>query len=148
MPQRGLSLIEILVVVAIVAMLAGMGGIQVARARMSARETIGLTTLQTLYKASHFYFVSNNQFPSGLTILGPQFSSPPFLSEELAQVIPVKHGYQFVYTPTPDLVRFTLKANPTQYAVTGTRHFFTDETGAIHFTDENREATIEDPLIP
>ncbi len=58
-------------------------------------------------------------------------------------------GYQFQYTPGPvgsdGLVHnYVLLAQPGNY---GYRHFYTDETGALRATRENRSATAQDPPI-
>lgn len=61
-------------------------------------------------------------------------------------------GYTFTYTPGPQDVhgmidRYTLSARPLKYGETGTRSFFTDQTGVIHCTNEDRPAAAKDPAI-
>ena len=40
--------------------------------------------------------------------------------------------------------QYTVLARPVQYGATGTRSFYSDESGVIRFTDEDREPTAED----
>ena len=57
-----------------------------------------------------------------------------------------RQGYIFVYT-RPSAMAYTVTANPEQHGLTGGRHFFTDETGSIRLTFEDRDATSSDPPL-
>jgi hypothetical protein len=60
----------------------------------------------------------------------------------------VKSGYRFTYTPVNRSEgRYEITAVPTSYGSTGTRSFFTDETGVIRFSKEDRPATAQDPPL-
>ncbi len=63
---------------------------------------------------------------------------------------PFKQGYQFIYTPGvgPVIRTFTLTANPQSHGVTGGRHYLTDQTMRMYYTDANRDATTGDPTLP
>ncbi len=59
----------------------------------------------------------------------------------------VKDGYVFSMGSFGNV--FTVGARPMIYASTGTRSFFSDESGVIRYTREERPATAEDkPLGP
>ena len=47
----------------------------------------------------------------------------------------------------PGVKSYTLTARPLVYYRTGTRSFFTDETGVIRMTAEDRAATADDPPL-
>lgn len=147
--RSGFSLIEVLVVVAIVAMLASVGTIQVLRARIVASEQMALTTLWHLTKTVEFFRSTNQQVPADLTALGLPAANPPYLPAVLIGdgTTVNKQGYTFTYTRV-DPFSFTVRGNPDTHGVTGVRHFFTEQIGAIHFTNENRDATALDPLLP
>jgi len=56
-----------------------------------------------------------------------------------------KDGYTF--STSGDADTFTVNASPLTYGSTGTRSFFSDETGVIRYTREDRPATVEDPRL-
>lgn len=69
---------------------------------------------------------------------GEEPKSPDLPSEE--------SGYKFetdVRSPVPPQ-QYTVIARPVRYGLTGTRSFYSDESGVIRFTDEDREPTTED----
>lgn len=69
-----------------------------------------------------------------------------------------KNGYVFQFTPgpavknprpgcPPGLESYAVTARPGKYEITGSRNYFTDETGVIRSTDEDRPATAQDPPV-
>ena len=61
-----------------------------------------------------------------------------------------KDGYRFRYVPdvvdgSPAVKSYTITARPIKRLVRDQKGFFTDETGVIRFTTENRAATKHDP---
>jgi len=60
--------------------------------------------------------------------------------------------YTFMYTPRPTAVRgeitaFTVTSEPSDGACSGCNRYFTDESGVIRWTRENRPATGADPPL-
>ena len=142
------TLIEILVVVAILAMLAAVAMHQLLRARITTHEQLALNSLRLLAKSCQFFSLVRQEFPSDLTELGPPTSNPPYVEAALRNGSPpAKQGYEFVYLrPAP--FAFTLRANPQTHGITGERHFFINETLVIHATSANQDATVSDPVVP
>jgi hypothetical protein len=65
----------------------------------------------------------------------------------------IRLGYRFTYVSgKPDSTGFTasysLSARPLRYRRGTRRNFYTDQTGVIRFTKEDREATAQDPPLP
>jgi hypothetical protein len=63
-----------------------------------------------------------------------------------------KNGYVFQYNPGPanrrgKITTYTLTARPEIFGETGRKNFFTDETGVIRESLEDREATVADSLL-
>ncbi len=59
-------------------------------------------------------------------------------------------GYQFEYLPEAQrtaLKHYVIMARPQSYCVTGQKSFTLDDSGSIHYTPENRAATLNDPLL-
>jgi type IV pilus assembly protein PilA len=87
-------------------------------------------------------------FASSLAELGPG-SDDPLIESVLASG--KKSGYVFILTAAPPdshgrIVRYVITARPQHYGKT--KHsFFTDESGVLRFTTENRAATAEDPVL-
>ncbi len=64
----------------------------------------------------------------------------------------VKSGYRFTYVPGPPdktghIKTYTVVARPVEYGKRGRMSFFTDESGVIRKTDEDRLASAKDPPI-
>ncbi|MBI3996729.1 MAG: hypothetical protein HY352_03645 [Candidatus Omnitrophica bacterium] len=143
------TLVEILVVVVLVMLLATIAIVQVQRARMATNEQLALTNLRLLAKSAQFFYLSNQTvYPTDLTALGQPTSNPPYVADaSLLVVSPLKQGYQFTYsrlTPTT----FTLLADPIAYGSTGNRHYLTDQTMDVYYTDSDRNANTADPTLP
>ncbi len=64
----------------------------------------------------------------------------------------LKSGYRFAYTPGPPdktghIKTYTVVARPLEYGKSGKMSFFTDESGVIRKTDDDRPATAKDPPV-
>jgi len=138
-------LIELLVVLAVIALVAMFGIRQVTRARMAVREELALNHLRTIAAACALYQRATQHVPVDLTALGPSGGEPPYLDEQLAQPSLTLQGYRISYART-DATSFTLHADPVRHGVTGRRHFVTDERREVHTTELNRPAELNDPV--
>jgi hypothetical protein len=69
-----------------------------------------------------------------------------------------KAGYIYTYTPGPPVKQpaagcpagaesYTVSARPRVFGKTGGRSFFTDHSGVIRMTRDDRAATVSDPPI-
>ncbi len=128
--NRGFTLVEIMIVVAIIALLAAIAIPNMLRARHNANETAAIAAMRTLSTALESHRA--NQTPVGYAFsiaqLGPAGSNPPYIDPVLASG--VKQGYRFIYNRTSNET-FTLTSNPTAFRTTGTRGFYVDQTGVI-----------------
>lgn len=148
--RRGFTLIELMAVVVLIALLAVIAMVQLGRARVTTNEYLAIQSLRTLAKSCQLFSITRRRFPTALTELGSPASTPPYLTDPALLgdgTQSLKQGYRFQYASTlPDT--FTIIANPQSYGVTGGRHFYTDESLTIRATDENRDATATDPVLP
>lgn len=120
--------------------------------------------LQTLNTAMNTYASTYSGYPPSLKVLGapakmsaPECSGAGLTDEYLADG--KRGGYVFQYTPGP-LTReaatagcprgadaYTLTARPMKYGRCDQWSYFTDESGVIRGTQENRSATAQDKPI-
>ncbi len=132
--KRGFSLIEIMVAVAIIALLAGLSISMMLRNRVNTNEVVAITSCKTITSACQSYYTSAlpHQYPPSLAILGVTgVSGPAYIDTALASGN--KAGYIYTYQLTTP-VSFVLNADPQVPGRTGERFFYCDETGRITAT--------------
>jgi type IV pilus assembly protein PilA len=114
------------------------------RARMAANEASAVGTLRTYNTAMVTYAskCQSNGFPGSVRNLGPgsgDCEGANLMGAALAAPDATKSGYRFFYSPGPannlgQIVSYTITADPVTDNTTGTRHFFTDESGVIRMS--------------
>lgn len=131
--RRGFSLIEIMIVVAIILVITSIAIPKINAQRMLAQETAALRTIQTIHTAQTQYFSQFGKYAASLTELGPPASGQS--GPSAADLIPFdlaqgnKSGYTFTLQATPN--GYTVNANPVAFNNTGRRTFFSDQTLVI-----------------
>jgi type IV pilus assembly protein PilA len=133
--QKGFSLIELLLVVAIILIIAGIAIPSLLRSKMAGNEASAAGSLRTLNTVSIWYFSTYGQFPNALSDLGP-ISGGTASSTEADLIDSVlaagtKSGYVFSYAPGAGNQSYTINADPVSRGTTGQRSFFTDSSGII-----------------
>ena len=143
--QRGFTLIEIMIVIAIIATLAAMAISSMLRSRVNANEMAAVAGLRTISTGAQNYYAqsSPHAYPAVLSDLGAAGSDPPYVDGVLASG--QKQGYTFTYTLV-DADSFTCLADPVVVGKTGNRHFYVDEDGKIT-ANMAAEAGPGDPAI-
>lgn len=149
--QKGFSLIELLIVVAIILIIAAIAIPNLLRAKMSANEASAVASCRTLNTAIVAFSTTYGTDPTLLANLGPA-TTPSSTSADLvdsllgtASVPATKSGYSITYTPassTPPITAYTILAKATTQNTTGQRMFFTDQSGVIRYTTDASTPTV------
>jgi type IV pilus assembly protein PilA len=114
------------------------------RARMAANEASAVSALRTYTMALANYAnqCQNLGFPASPQNLGRgngDCDGANLVDSELAAPRTIRNGYRFLYSPGPadnlgHVVSYSITADPITENTTGSRHFFTDESGVIRMS--------------
>ncbi len=132
--SRGFSLIELLIVIAIILIILTIAVPKMGVAQMNAREMAVVREVQTVNTAQVQYMSQFGKFAASMAELGPPASGGP--GPSAADLIPGslasgdKDGYTFILAATPS--GYTLNVNPKVFNSTGRRSFFSDQSMIIH----------------
>jgi type IV pilus assembly protein PilA len=136
--KRGFTLVEIMIVVAIIALLAAIAIPNLLRARHNANEAAAIASLKTISVACESFRAAQTPptYPATLAVLGAPPTGPAYIDNALAGATasPGKQGYVFTYALV-NRNQYTCTANPDLPGNTGTRVFFVDESGVIRIND-------------
>jgi prepilin-type N-terminal cleavage/methylation domain-containing protein len=131
---RGFSLIELLIVIAIILIILAIAVPRLSVAQMNAREMAVVREIQTLNTAQTQYMSQFGRYATTLAELGPPPSGAP--SPAAADLIPGslssgdKDQYLFLMTGTPQ--GYTINVNPKVFNSSGRRTFFSDQSMIVH----------------
>jgi len=138
---RGFSLIELLIVVAIILVIAAIAIPNFMRSRIAANESASVQNMRNITTANVVYSSTYGLgYAPSLSALGPPPGSGLPTSANAALIddilaLGTKSGYTYIYTPGSPvngiIDSFQLNANPVNPGVTGNRYFFTDDSGVI-----------------
>jgi type IV pilus assembly protein PilA len=158
--QKGFSLIELLIVVAIILIIAAIAIPNLLRSRMAANEASAVGSLRTIntaevtysttYPALGFANLSNlGGGASACASSGGATSSTACLIDDTLANTAIKSGYTFKATAaggTPN-VTYTSTGIPVAVGTSGQRAFCSDQSGVIRYNGAGSGCTNGDPAL-
>jgi type IV pilus assembly protein PilA len=144
--QRGFSLIELLIVVAIILIIAAIAIPNFLHSKIAANQASAVGSMRSLNTACVSYSTSYGQFPSALSNLGPVGSgvTPSSTSSDLIDSVLAsgsKSGYTFTYTAGASAQSYSITATPIIPASSGQNMYYTDQSGVIRVDTSGAGAT-------
>lgn len=145
--RRGFSLMELLIVIAIILIIITMAVPKFNQAKRFANETAAIRAIQTIHSGQVQYQSQFGKFATALTELGAPQSGPD--TAAAANLIPdtlakgEKTGYKFAMSGTP--AGYAIIATPSTFGTTGSRTFYSDQTMVIRENYGAEPATASSP---
>ena len=130
---KGFSLIELLIVIAIILIIITIAVPKYNKTQMFMRETAAIKAIQTLHQMEVQYQSQYGRYATTMAELGPPASGAPspaaadLIGNDLAQG--EKQGYKF--TLTGNQAGYVINANPVSFGSSGSRTFFSDQSMVI-----------------
>ncbi len=155
----GFSLIELLIVIAVILTIAAIAIPNFMRSRRAANESSAVASLRTLATVQVNY-ESNYQsgYAPSLAALGPPVpgTQPTAANAGLIDVVlagGVKSGYVFTYSPVDSngdgkVDTFSITAAPFVPGQTGDRYYFVDQSNVIRFNTGGPANAASTPIPP
>ena len=168
--SRGFSLIELLIVVAIILIIAAIAIPNLLRSRIAANQASAVGSLRTLNTAEVTYATTyNTGYSATLGDLGPgtggatgapNATAAGLIDEVLSGVTggggptamtSSKSGYQFTYSPAGTdssgrINTYSFTATPINVGTTGTNYYYTDQSGVIRQNSTAVAGSSDSPL--
>jgi type IV pilus assembly protein PilA len=152
---QGFSLIELLVVVAVILIIAAIAIPNFIQSKERANESAAVQNLRSITTANVIYSTTYaDGYSPNLSDLGGTSGTISPTSAELIDTILAtgqKSGYTFQYavTTTDSLgnpTGYTANADPITQNITGMRHFYTDQTMVIRENDTVPASATDNPI--
>jgi type IV pilus assembly protein PilA len=154
--QEGFSVIEILIIVAIILIIAAIAIPNLLRSKMASNEASAVDSLRMLNSTSTDYFKEYGGYPVSISVLGPVAigaTASSGLADMIDEVLAtgLKSGYSFTWSAgTSDangnVLDYSITARPSTPGISGQRYFYTDQSGVIRSEQGAPATAVSTPL--
>lgn len=147
--RKGFSLIELLIVVAIILIIAMVAIPKMNVQLMSAREMSAIREITAIHQAQTQYYSQFGRYAQNLAELGPPSSGSP--GPQAADLLPAslssgkKGGHIFTVAQTQ--TGYAVTVVPERYNSDGRRTFYSDQTLEVHENWSAEPATPQSPVL-
>ena len=147
--RRGFSLIELLIVIAIILVIVTIAVPQYNKQMMSAHETAAIQAIQTIHAVETQYYSQFGRYAVTLAELGPPASgaagpaAADLISKDLTEG--KKSGYVFTVAATP--TGYAVSAVPEAFNSSGRRTFYSDQTLTVRNNWSQEPANVSSPEL-
>src|SRR5580698_7940611 len=147
--RRGFSLIELLIVIAIILIIAAIAVPKMNKQIMAAHEMAAIRMIGTIHQGETQYYSQFGRYAQNLSELGPPASGAP--GPAAADIIPKNlsdgkaSGFIFTVVGTPS--GYSVTAVAEAFGSSGSRTFLSDQTMVVHNNYTAAPATAASPEI-
>jgi len=147
--RRGFSLIELLIVIAIILIIITIALPKFSSAQRYAKETSALGAIRTIHTMQVQYYSQYGKYATSLTELGPPASGAegPAAANLIDSTLASgeKGGYKF--TLSANSGGYIINAAPVAFGVSGSRTFYSDQSMVVRQNFGQEPATVNSPEI-
>ncbi len=133
--RKGFTLVELMIVIAIISLLAAIAIPNLMRSRISANESAAIANLRTISTACESFRAAQTPPSYPFSIWALTTANPPYIDNRFnAAAGAGVQGYRYVYAPGGQNM-YSVTASPVTANVTGVRTFFVDQSGVIRLNN-------------
>jgi type IV pilus assembly protein PilA len=151
--QKGFSLIELLIVVAIILIIAAIAIPSLLKSRMAANEASAVGSVRSINTSQVTYSTTCSFYAATLAELNTGALCPAAINTiDVALATGLKSGYQ-ITSKSPatagggtNATTFDVNADPVTQGVSGTRHFYSDQSLVIRVNPAAAATAASTPL--
>jgi prepilin-type N-terminal cleavage/methylation domain-containing protein len=142
--HRGFSLIELLIVIAIILIIITIAVPKYQKTQMFVRETAAIRAIQTLHQVEVQYQSQYGRYATSLAELGPPASGAPSpaAADLIGNDLAAGEKQQYKFTLTGNAGGYVINATPVAYGSSGSRSFFSDQSMVIRENYGPEPATV------
>jgi type IV pilus assembly protein PilA len=131
--QKGFSLIELLIVVAIILIIAAIAIPNLLRSKIAANQASAVASLRTLNTSAVLFNTNYGLYPTALSSMATSGAASSTAADLIDSVLAtgVKSGYSFSWSGGGTTGTYSITAVPVTLNSTGTVYYYTDQTLVI-----------------